>query len=108
MQTFQKGENVKLKWTYTSRRAVSYRAWYFTSSDGKFHEKLLARIFNDGNIKYEFPELDIEIVKPATLILKNVNSAYNGTYEFSIPPSAPVAVSVFIAGIYLIIIKNIR
>ena len=108
MQTFLKGENVKLNWTYTSKQAVRHRAWYFTSSDGKFHEKLLARIFNDGNARLITREFDIEIIKPATLILKNVNRTYNGTYMFSIPPAQPVAVSVFIAGIYFIIIKNIR
>ena len=97
---FQKGENATIDWLFPAEMDKnSYRTWYFTSSDGKLKNILLGDISDNETPKIKTKKLDIEIVKPATLILKNVNSAYNGTYVFSIPPSLRETISVFIEGI---------
>ena len=79
------------------------RAWYFTSSDGSMVYDLLARIIADG-----IPDIytsglpGVSIIKPATLVLQNVNQTYNGTYQFYLSGvdsarSSQVNVVVFIA-----------
>jgi hypothetical protein len=79
---------------------VISRAWYFTSSDGSFNAKRLALIVLDQEPQIEKSGLSgVTIVKPATLILKNVNATYNGTYRFSLGSSTTgnSVVVVFIA-----------
>ena len=80
---------------------MSFRAWYFTSSDGSIDGERLGRIIDD-----EEPRADkdsglsrVTIVKPATLILENVNQTYNGTYRFDLtgPVGGRSEVVVFIA-----------
>ena len=47
----------------------------------------------------ETQKFDVDVEKPATLILKNVNSTYNGTYTFEITPGSHfLDVDVFIVG----------
>ena len=61
------------------------RLWRFTSTDGLFNTKRLARIIDDEEPRiYESGLSGVTIVKPATLILKNVNQTYNGIYQFSL------------------------
>ena len=80
---------------------MSLREWRFTSSDGSSLNKRLARIIDDDDPEYFNSGLSgVSIVKPATLVLNNVNQTYDGTYGFLL--SAPVGggsskVVVFIA-----------
>ena len=83
------GSTVNITWSFSADVSkVSSRVWYFTSSDGSFVNERLARIFDDGAPQIDNSGLSgLSIVKPATLILKNVNETYNGTYLFDL--SAP-------------------
>ena len=80
------GSTVNIIWSFNDDVSkVLSRAWYFTSSDGSFVNKLLASIFRDGQIQIEDSGLSgISIVEPATLLLKNVNQSYDGTYRFDL------------------------
>ena len=80
------GDNVTITWSFSDDISrVLARVWYFTSSDGSFVNELLASIVRDGQ-----PQIDniglsgVSVVKPATLLLKNVNQTYNGTYRFDL------------------------
>ena len=77
---------------------IRLRAWFFTSSDGKFSDKLLAEISRDNDPVIETQKLDVDVEKPATLILNNVDMTYNGTYTFYLTPVGVSTVNVFIAG----------
>ena len=84
------GDNVTITWSFNDdvSRVLS-RAWYFTSSDGSFLNERLAVIPFDGQPQIDNSGLSgVSIVKPATLILKNVNQTYNGRYRFDL--SGPV------------------
>ena len=79
---------------------VAFRAWYFTSSDGSFNGERLGQIISDGNLQpFPIGLSGVSIKKPATLLLKNVNQTYDGTYRFEL--SGPVGgrseVAVYIA-----------
>ena len=64
---------------------VIARVWYFTSSEGSFVDERLAMIIDDENPRIFNSGLSgVSIVKPATLLLKNVNQTYNGTYRFDL------------------------
>ena len=95
------GDNVTITWLFSDDVSqVSSRVWYFTSSDSSFVNKRLARIFDDENPRiFNIGLSGVSIVKPATLLLKNVNQTYDGTYRFDL--SGPVGgrseVVVFIA-----------
>ena len=88
----------KVRWQFNIKdiKKVLFRSWQFTSSDGTFNNELLARIHGDG-----IPEINskrlvgVEIEKPATLVLKNVNQSYNGSYTFSF-----VAVNVTVRSVH--------
>ena len=76
------------------------RIWRFTSTDGSFNLKRLARIIdNDEPRIFESGLSGVTIVKPATLILKNVNQSFDGTYQFELTtPNGGISdVRVFIA-----------
>ena len=77
---------VNITWSFNNDISqVSLREWYFTSSDGSFVTERLARIFDDENPRIDPSGLSgVSIVKPATLLLKNVNQTYNGTYRFDL------------------------
>ena len=99
---FASGSTANITWSFDDKISeVSSRTWFFTNSDGSIDGKRLGRIIDD-----EKPRIDkdnglsgVKIVKPATLILENVNQTYNGTYRFDV--AAPVGgrseVVVFIA-----------
>ena len=60
------------------------RDWAFKSSDSSIYEAL-AEITNDGAPKILAKKLlGVKILKPATLVLKNVNQSYNGSYQFAL------------------------
>ena len=84
------GSTVNIKWSFNDDVSqVTARVWYFTSSDGSFVNKRLAIIFDDENPRiYNSGLSGVSIVKPATLLLKNVNQTYDGTYRFDL--SGPV------------------
>ena len=77
---------VNITWSFSDDVSqVTFRAWYFTSSDGSFVNKPLASIVRDGQLQIDPSGLSgVSIVKPATLLLKNVNQTYNGTYRFDL------------------------
>ena len=80
------GSTVNIAWSFSDdvSQLVS-RAWYFTSSDGSFANTLLAIIIRDGQPQIEESGLSkVSIVKPASLLLKNVNQTYDGTYRFDL------------------------
>ena len=80
------GENVTITWSFSNDVAqLVSRAWYFTSGDGSFVDEPLASIIRDGQPQIDPSGLSgVSIVKPATLLLKNVNQTYNGTYQFDL------------------------
>ena len=69
-----------------------------SSSDGK--DTFLARINDDDPPEILTKLYEIDIEKPATLVLKNVNESYDGTYEFTLasPRTSTSEVVVVIAG----------
>ena len=83
------GENVNITWSFSDDVSkVLARVWYFTSSDDSFVNERLAIILLDGQPQIDLSGLSgVSIVKPATLLLKNVNETYDGTYRFDL--SAP-------------------
>ena len=93
--TFLPGSTVNITWSFSNHLSqVIYRVWYFTSSDGSFVDKRLAVIIFDGQPQIDNTGLSgVSIVKPATLLLKNVNQTYDGTYRFEL--SAPGGGSTF-------------
>ena len=84
---------------------VLARTWEFTSSDGFLNTYLLANVFGDG-VPRITSFLNVAIEKPATLVLKNVNQSYDGTYKFNLvaPVSGRSTVVVFIASEYFYVV----
>ena len=80
---------MNIKWSFSDDVSqVSLREWRFTSSDGSFVNERLARIIDDDPPQiFNIGLSGVSIVKPATLLLKNVNQTYDGTYQFQL--SAP-------------------
>ena len=89
------GSTVNITWSFNDDVAqLVARVWYFTSSDGSFVNERLAIILLDGQPQIDNSGLSgASIVKPATLLLKNVNETYDGTYQFQL--SAPGSGSTF-------------
>ncbi|CAB4044487.1 muscle, skeletal receptor tyrosine kinase-like, partial, partial [Paramuricea clavata] len=74
------------------------RTWCFKSSaSGK--DVILGKISRAGDITIVTRLYEVEIEEPATLVLKNVNGSYNGTYVFTLlsPGPSTYEVAVFIA-----------
>ena len=85
-------------WSFDDITDFSVRPWTFTPSDGR-PEVGLARIIDDGDVQLFTTSYEVAVEKPATLVLKNVNLTYDGTYQFSLIPSAGASeVIVYIAG----------
>ena len=96
------GSTVNITWSFNDDVSqVFSRNWVFTSSDGSFVNKRLASINNDENPQiFNIGLSGVSIVKPATLLLKNVNQTYDGTYRFQLSApggGSPFKVVVFIA-----------
>ena len=104
--TFMPGSTGKIVWSFTDDiKNFSIRSWTFTPSDGR-PQVGLARIIGYGAFLMLTTSYEVEIEKPATLVLKNINLNYNGTYKFSLSPSdGPSDVVVYIAGKLLIMSK---
>ena len=80
------GSTVNITWSFNDDISqVLFRAWRFTSSHGKFVGKPLASIFRDSQLQMDDSGFSgVSIVKPATLLLKNVNQTYDGIYRFDL------------------------
>ena len=76
--------------------------WYFTSSDGGQRERLATIDDDDEPLIYKSSLPEVAVEKPATLILKNVDLRYNGTYLFRLDGffHSEAEILVFIAGKY--------
>ena len=91
----------KIEWSIESSVSTSsilFRSWTFTSSGVTPESLAQIRADDKAIISTKLYEVDIE--KPATLVLKNVNGSYNGTYRFTLlsPDPSTSDVFVFIAG----------
>ena len=84
---FLNGSTANITWSFDDEiSTVFYRGWQFTSSDDSIHGRRLGKISDNDE-----PEIDedsglsgVTIIRPATLILENVNLTYNGTYRFDL------------------------
>ena len=84
---FLPGRTAKIKWEFDD--AISsprLRFWTFTNSDGSSTESL-ASIFRNASTDIETRLFEVDIERPATLVLKNVNQSYNGMYQFALTAS---------------------
>ena len=84
-------------------KSFSIRTWIFTPSDGR-PQVGLARIIGDGDVEILTTSYEVAVEKPATLVLKNVNLTYDGTYQFSMPRAGSSEVIVYIAGKFSIML----
>ena len=79
-----KGSDVSLPWTYDfGGAAILSRQWFFSNRSSD----LALLIYFAGatqTISSKSPFKDIDVNKPATLVLKNVNLDHNGTYRFTV------------------------
>ena len=80
------GSTVNIKWSFSHDVSQELlRVWYFTSSDGSIGSKVLGRIIGNQNPQIFNSGLSgVSIVKPATLLLRNVSQTYDGTYRFDL------------------------
>ena len=102
---FLPGTTSKIDWSLTvSPSEAQTRTWNFNSSDGSRRGDL-TRIIDDMDPGPKdislLPRFEIE--KPATLILMNVDEAYNGMYTFALFRKGVITidtskVTVYIAG----------
>ena len=91
----------KIEWSLEpslSTSSIVFRSWTFSSSGGTSESLAQINANDPAIINTKLYEVDIE--KPATLVLKNVNGSYNGTYTFTLlsPKSSTSDVFVFITG----------
>ncbi|XP_028399291.1 hemicentin-1-like [Dendronephthya gigantea] len=95
--TLLNGSTANITWSFDNDlSAVNLRVWKFTSSDGVFNDDRLGRIIDNDPPSKITRLLDVAIERPGTLLLKNVNQTYDGTYKFSIETETS-AVVVYIA-----------
>ena len=79
--TFPPGSSRNITWTFDDAKAA-YRGWSFTSSDG-LGSGLLGAIISEFDPQTTTDVLPgVDIIKPGTLALSNVDQNYNGTYTF--------------------------
>jgi hypothetical protein len=76
------GSTIRISWTFDDDiYDILLRQWIFTSNN--VSEEQLAGIFLDDGpyiLNSSLPEVFIE--KPFTLVLRNIDYHYNGTYKF--------------------------
>ena len=105
--TFLKEPTVKIKWSLDRILSTSIsRSWSFKSrASGK--DEILGKVSRTGDITIITRLYEVDIEKPATLVLKNVDERYNGAYKFTLYPGLPgpsiSEVVVFIASKFLLI-----
>jgi hypothetical protein len=99
---FVKGSTAKIKWSFDESVNISKifsRAWNFVNRASS--SALIARINDDDDPDIKTSMLPgIAIEKPATLVLKDVDLRYSGTYTFTVggDDSGSSEVTVFIVG----------
>ena len=95
------GSNVNLPWTYDfGTKIIVQRVWAFSKTGKSSDLKTVTAIIVDGKPDITNTTLNnVNITKPATLVLKNVNRDNNGTYRltvtllgFSVSPFSEVVV----------------
>ena len=81
-----KGSNVNLPWTYDfGAKIILQRVWAFSKTGKSSDLKTVASIIVNGKPDITNTTLNnVNITKPATLVLKNVNRDNNGTYRFTV------------------------
>lgn len=95
------GKDFTIKWKFSDPVSDGMiRQWYFKNASTSFS---LCRIRDDDdNLDFKTDKLEFEITKPASLVLKNVDLHYNGTYTFALLPASGgtfiSTVLVFVAG----------
>jgi hypothetical protein len=90
---FARGSTRRIVWSYDDDiTALSRRIWSFESSDGKLDE-IFAFVDTDGGVNILTSLFEVAIEKPATLVLRNINETYGGTYKFSLAPIAMVVLN---------------
>ena len=97
--TFISGSTGRIMWSFDDDiKWYSTRTWTFTPTDGQPLVGL-ARISGDRAVQLFTTSYEFAVEKPATLVLKNVNLTYDGTYQFSLSQDAGASeVIVYIAG----------
>ena len=81
-------ENVTISWrSYWKEEKVFARIWTFESSDGRPKAILATTFGNENPVISKIGLPGVEIRKPATLVLRNVDRRYNGTYIFNLGAS---------------------
>ena len=85
---FLPGTSENITWKFDDEVAqVTSRTWYFTSSDG-LRSGTLGVIAYDRKPNLTQNVLSgVNIIKPATLVLNNVNHSYDGVYTFDLQPA---------------------
>ena len=63
---------------------MASRSWFFKSSDGLRTGPIGAIAFDYSPALRKNILSGISVIKPATLVLSNVNQSYNGTYRFDL------------------------
>ena len=80
--TFPPGSSRNITWTFDDAKTAS-RTWSFTSSGGSGSGLLGAIISDlDPQLSTDVVLPEVNIIKPGTLALSNVDQNYNGTYTF--------------------------
>ena len=80
--TLTPGSMEKITWSFTDdKKGFSHRHLIFTTSGGR-RRVGLAKIVGDGVPQILTTSSEVAVEKPATLVLKNVNLTYDGTYDF--------------------------
>ncbi|CAB4038035.1 neural cell adhesion molecule 1-like isoform X7, partial [Paramuricea clavata] len=87
--TFLKAPIVKIKWSLDPVLSTNIsRSWSFKSrASGK--DEILGKVSRAGDITIVTRLYEVDIEKPATLVLKNVDESYNGVYKFALYPGLP-------------------
>jgi hypothetical protein len=88
------GSNVRIEWSLQDGLTINYRSWTFKRNSGA--DVFLGSISRTGTIDIATKLYDVDIEKPATLVLNNVNASYEGRYEFNLITTGPTIYSVLV------------
>ncbi|XP_046858272.1 uncharacterized protein LOC124451700 isoform X2 [Xenia sp. Carnegie-2017] len=115
---FSPGSSHKITWRLNNIGNFVFRKWTFRTFDTPSSEaKVIVRIYDDKEPVYDASVLksfglDVEVFKPATLMLKKVNQSYIGVYKFSVdapdPFGSSVNVSIANADVKSLILKLLK
>lgn len=96
------GSNARITWTFDDDISkVDSRSWFFTSSNDSAKRTLAVILLTAAPVLFHESLPEFNIIPPGTLVLRNVNESYDGTYEFELnvngQPVDTSTVGVFIA-----------